>query len=567
MDRDALARKQFWFWIGIFTLLGAVLRFWTIAEQVPLDDEWHALNFVIGKSFSEVLLKQGMGANSIPVNIYSWLLLQTVGWSELALRLPSLIAGSAAVLAIPLLTRRIWGSRVAVVAAALLAVAPTLIFYSRVARPYGPIMLFGPVAVLLALIWVREGRRRDLLLAAFIGSVAIYYHLYALIPVGGTLGMCGVLALWCREKKLLPSPTPLLDLSLAVVILAVIDGLLVVLPNLLNPWWSKGIHNKDHATLKTATDLLELLAGTPTFPCMLLALLLALIGAFIVLRQTPAIGVPLLAPVVVFAIVAALTSQEGSQAAIQVARYGVTFIPLLLLLVAVAAVRLTAGLLESGSVGRRRAGWAVLMLAWTPFLLTSPLWRTYQSPNNFTNQSAYQYHYTVHDWSTSPRRDLFADSYMHQSEIPVWYMSPEMAKFAGVVEYPMLLGDHFNFYYYYQHFHRRPVRVGYLPNQQLGWRNDAFVFGNWTVDHVLRGLSPEQLAGMNWGAMVDIANIAALRQNHAGWLVLVHSDLLGEALPGNNEPHLTAELVAGIMRQAFGPPVVMDRGVSGWIIR
>ena len=564
------AKRWFWYGIAFSALAGIVLRLWAIGGQVLLDDEWHALNFVIGKSLGDMFLKQGLGANSIPVNIYTWLVLQTVGWSEPLLRLPALVAGSAAVVVIPLLVRRIWDERVALLAASLLAVAPTLIFYSRVARPYGPIMLFGPTAVLLTLAWAKEGRRRDLVLAALVGSLAIYYHLYALIPVGGTLGMCGLLALLSRRQRLLASPTRWVDLSLAAALLIVIDGVLVVLPNLLNPWWSKGIHNKDHATLKTATDLLELVAGTPVVPCMVLALVLALVGACLVVKRTPVLGVPLLAPLLVFAGVAAVTTQEGSQAAIQVVRYGITFVPLVLVLIAVAVARIMAGLLDSVDATQFWTGRGILVIAWLPFLATSPLWRTYQMPNNFTNQSAYQYHYESHDWETSPERDLAAGIVMYRADIPSMYGSPLLARFPGIIEYPMLLGDHFNFYYYYQHFHRRPVRVGYVPNLNLGWRRDQYVIANQTIDHVLRGLSPEQLARSNWRSMVNLADPAALRQHYPGWLVILHNDPLGEAFPGSpdaSEPYPYIAITAGIMQQAFGTPVFSDRLMSGWVIR
>src|SRR6185369_14177208 len=128
---------------GTLVALGCYLRLWGWTEQLMLDDEWHALNFVLGKSLPEVLFIQGMGANSIPVNVYSWLLLHTVGWSEPLLRLPSMVASMAALIVIPLLVNRLWGRGVALMVCGLMSVSPLLIFYSRISRPYAPAMLLA----------------------------------------------------------------------------------------------------------------------------------------------------------------------------------------------------------------------------------------------------------------------------------------------------------------------------------------------------------------------------------------------------------------------------------------
>jgi hypothetical protein len=55
----------------LFLVVGAVLRLWHWSSQLLLDDEWHALNFVFNRSLMDVFFQQGMGANSIPVNVYS----------------------------------------------------------------------------------------------------------------------------------------------------------------------------------------------------------------------------------------------------------------------------------------------------------------------------------------------------------------------------------------------------------------------------------------------------------------------------------------------------------------
>jgi predicted membrane-bound mannosyltransferase len=101
------------------------------------------------------------------------------------LRFPSIVAGIAALVILPILASRIWGPSVGCVVAALLAVSPVVIFYSRIMRPYAPAMLLATSSVLLTLtmLWLKEGRRNALLLSALCVSLAIYYHLYTAIPI------------------------------------------------------------------------------------------------------------------------------------------------------------------------------------------------------------------------------------------------------------------------------------------------------------------------------------------------------------------------------------------------
>ena len=569
------APRLFGFGLALFVVLGAALRLWGWPAQALLDDEWHALNFVLGKSFLGVLLCQGMGANSIPVNIYSWLLLHTVGWSEPLLRLPSTLAGIAGLVLLPLLAVRLWGRTVALVFAALLAVAPVTIFYSRVARPYAPVMLLAAASVLLTLLWLRDHRRRDVVLAALCGVVAIYYHLHAVIPVGLALAVASCHVLAARWKLLRQPMPPLADVWLAGVLMAVPGVLLVVLPNLLDPWWAHGIHGVDRATTDTAFTVLGLFAGTPVLALQLLLGLLALLGWLRILVQSRPLGLTLGVPFAAFALAMALSTQDGAHAGIQVARYGIAFFPLAYLLVAVALAAAARG------VARRlpeRARLPVAVLAvvalGTPWLATSPLWTTYQHPNNFTNHSAYQYRYEPINWELSPERDLAPGYRMSSADIPLLYRE-KLASLGihGVIEYPMLIGDHLNLHYFYQHSHRYPVRLGYVDNVRFSplSSEDKWVFDDTPIDYVLSRIPPGLRRGCRWSSMADIADVDKLRRTYPGWLVVVHRNLLRETFPSQFGPKTTDPPLALSAAQrlygAFGPPVYRDTHVAAWVVR
>src|SRR5262249_32787556 len=146
--------------------------------------------------------------------------------------------GIAALIVIPVMVRRLWGDAVALVTAALLAVSPVVIFYSRIARPYAPVMLLGSASVLFTLAWLKQGNRRDIVLSSVCGSLAIYYHLYASIPVCAPLAVAVVAVAIPRLGLAVASDRVVRDLTVAGGILAVLVGVLVVLPNVTNPWWA-----------------------------------------------------------------------------------------------------------------------------------------------------------------------------------------------------------------------------------------------------------------------------------------------------------------------------------------
>ena len=81
------------------------------------------------------------------MNLYYKALLDTVGWSELWLRLPSLLAGVASLIVLPVASRRWLGLRAQSTFCGLLAVSPILIYYSRYSRPYAVVVLLTFLAL------------------------------------------------------------------------------------------------------------------------------------------------------------------------------------------------------------------------------------------------------------------------------------------------------------------------------------------------------------------------------------------------------------------------------------
>ncbi|HEY5996828.1 MAG TPA: hypothetical protein VIU29_07385, partial [Candidatus Deferrimicrobiaceae bacterium] len=259
--------------LGAIVACGAWLRCWHIGGQLLLDDEWHALNFVQGKDLFSVLVGQGLGANSIPVNIWTWILMNTSGWSEILLRLPSLVVGIASIAVIPLLVRRLLPGFAWQLVAAAMAISPVLTFYSRVARPYAPAALLGGASVLLAGIWLRERKQRHLYLAAAAGALAVWWHLYSLVPVGTALAVAALLAcLGDARAEKVPFLRVAVRLWRPALLFAVPVLVLVGIPNAIDPWWLSAFKAGERASLETLWGVVEIVFGTSSTVLRLLCL-------------------------------------------------------------------------------------------------------------------------------------------------------------------------------------------------------------------------------------------------------------------------------------------------------
>ncbi|MFP5488263.1 MAG: glycosyltransferase family 39 protein, partial [Acidimicrobiia bacterium] len=112
-----------------------------------------------------------------------WITVRVAGTSELAVRLPSLLAGVALVPALLWTGRVIYDRRTGWLAAGFATIAPFLVWYSQEARMYTMFMLFATVAVGAQVQAIRLGRRRDWLLYAASTAAMLWTQYFALLPI------------------------------------------------------------------------------------------------------------------------------------------------------------------------------------------------------------------------------------------------------------------------------------------------------------------------------------------------------------------------------------------------
>ena len=141
--RSPRAPGSGWWLLPPFAL-GTLLRLWNVRAQILAGDEMHAVRVALVSPLSRILTTYELRDNCIPLTaLYRFLLERGLPLSELLVRLPMLLAGLLALLVLPGVAAARLDRRVGHLFAWLVALSPLLVLYSRIARPYLPIVLFG----------------------------------------------------------------------------------------------------------------------------------------------------------------------------------------------------------------------------------------------------------------------------------------------------------------------------------------------------------------------------------------------------------------------------------------
>jgi mannosyltransferase len=170
--------------LGALIVLGGVLRFSTLGVQ----------SFDIDESVTVSLLHQGLGGmlkslphtESTPPLYYlvAWLWSRLFGLGEVGLRSLSAVFGTLMIPLAHTTARRLISRRAGLIAAALTAVSPWLLWYSQEARAYALFALLG-LASFAAFLRARDDPSRGSLAAwALLSALALATHYFALFMIG-----------------------------------------------------------------------------------------------------------------------------------------------------------------------------------------------------------------------------------------------------------------------------------------------------------------------------------------------------------------------------------------------
>jgi hypothetical protein len=173
--------------LAFVCVAGAALRFATLDVQSLWFDE--AVSAHLLRMDLWDMLRAIPDSESTPPLFYllAWPWTHVFGTGEVGLRsLPALL-GTATIPVAWALGRRLGGARVALVAGALVAVNPLLVWFSQEARAYALLALLAAIA---ALLWLRAlerpsaGRAAGWSLAAALACATHYYAIFLIAPMG-----------------------------------------------------------------------------------------------------------------------------------------------------------------------------------------------------------------------------------------------------------------------------------------------------------------------------------------------------------------------------------------------
>ena len=174
---------------AIYALALAVsISIWFIAVRAPLWlDETHSL-FVIKAGFSQIMSR--MGWLIVPVYPYIlWLSTKVMGTSEVALRIPSILAMLGAVYLLYLAARELFDRDVAIIAAVVFCLHPIVIFASIDVRPYAFAALTINASI-LALVHLRHNNSNWLAALFGLSAASIGYFQFIFTVILPALAIC-----------------------------------------------------------------------------------------------------------------------------------------------------------------------------------------------------------------------------------------------------------------------------------------------------------------------------------------------------------------------------------------
>jgi hypothetical protein len=163
----------------LLALLAALVRFPTLGHQSFEHDEAITVSLIVHPSLVDTVRAVG-GETSPPLfYVLEWLMSKLFGSGEVAMRSVSALAGTLTGPVVYELGRATISRRVGLVAGALIAVSPVLVWYSQDARPYALLVFLGALSLLCLVRAVESGTRFWLAAWALACAAAFASHWFA----------------------------------------------------------------------------------------------------------------------------------------------------------------------------------------------------------------------------------------------------------------------------------------------------------------------------------------------------------------------------------------------------
>ena len=208
-----------------------------------------------------------------------------------------------------------------------------------------------------------------------------------------------------------------------------------------------------------------MVSGTTNRMLVFLFCGLILFGQISLLRKKPLFGKICLATAISYFALLIVSKPDCINIPLVFSRYAIPLFPVSFILIA-AAIDSLQKLFVSRLTKRRSYGFLFTNLVVGGFIaalfFSGPLTKVYARENSFTNHSAFQESYDRLTWEKSYDSDIAPGHVIKKEEVSPFYLwLANQTSVNSIIEYPMQQSDHNNLYYYYQHFHRKHVLIGY----------------------------------------------------------------------------------------------------------
>jgi len=208
--------------LAAIVAVAAIVRFATLGDQSLDHDETVTAARVLHPSFLASMQVVVNGERSPPL-YYAliWVWSRVWGTGAVDLRSLSAILGTLTVVAAYLAGRELASRRAGLIAAALVALNPYLIWYSQEARSYAALVAFGAFALYFFARSLRRPTGRALAGWAAMSALALCSHYFAVFPILGEGAI--LLASSARRRGALPASLAVAAVGIALLPLAVIQ--------------------------------------------------------------------------------------------------------------------------------------------------------------------------------------------------------------------------------------------------------------------------------------------------------------------------------------------------------
>ena len=205
-------------WVLAFlTALGAAMRFASLDVQSFHHDEVITAMRVLPGSLGDVMHAVKSSESNPPLYyVLAWGWVKAFGSDEVGLRSLTALFGTATVPLAYCIGAELAHRRAGLIAAALVAVSPMLIWYSQEARSYALLVFFCAASLLFFARALRTRSGRDLALWVLTSALALCSHYFAAFAVG-IEALWLLVALRARWRLVLPAVLAVAAAGLALV--------------------------------------------------------------------------------------------------------------------------------------------------------------------------------------------------------------------------------------------------------------------------------------------------------------------------------------------------------------